>query len=156
MEIDKQTAKKLFDQAPDWFKENLKEEFGEDLFKKREYENIKTFSDACLACGTTEEAFNEKFEGTSLDADTLAFEKLKIVNKAINNGRTPDHTNSDERKWFPYYLLSSGFGFSGSAFDYGYAIVRVGSLLCFETQEQSDYSGQQFIDLWRAFITNKN
>jgi hypothetical protein len=155
MKIDQQTAKKLYDQSPDWFKENLKQEFGEDLFKKREYENIKIFSDACLACGTTEDAFNEKFKGSELDVDTMAFEKLKIVNKAINNGWTPDYTNSDQRKWFPYYLLSSGFGFSRSSYHCDFTTATVGSRLCFETEEQSNYSGQQFIDLWRAFITNK-
>jgi hypothetical protein len=155
MEINKQTAKRLFDQSPDWFQEQLRNEFGEDLFKKRGFEEIKTFDDACRACGTTEEEFNSKFAGLNLDVDTLAFEKLKIVNKAINQGWSPDYSNEDQYKWFPYFLLSSGFGFSYSGYGCGCANANVGSRLCFETEEQANWSGTQFRDIWKAFITNK-
>jgi hypothetical protein len=156
MEIDKQTAKRLYDESPDWFQNQLKREFGEDLFKKREYENIKTFEDACRYCGTTEAEFNKKLTDLCLDADTISFEKLKIVNRAINQGWAPDYTNTNQRKWFPYFVLSSGFGFSDSNYYCDRTAASVGSRLCFETEEQASYSGRQFIDLWRAFITNKN
>ncbi|MEI7424468.1 MAG: hypothetical protein WCK18_20370, partial [Prolixibacteraceae bacterium] len=65
----------------------------------------------------------------------------------------PDWNNTDQRKWWPYFNLSSGFGFSYSFFGYGYASTFVGSRLCFETSEKSNYAANQFIDLYKEFLT---
>lgn len=117
------------------------------------FTDIKTFDDACKVCGTTENDFYLKFSDKLLDHDTFAYEQLKVVVKAINQGWTPDWNNTDQRKWWPYFNLSSGFGFSYSAFGYGYAYTAVGSRLCFETSEKSNYAANQFIDLYKEFLT---
>jgi hypothetical protein len=49
-------------------------------------------------------------------------------------------------------VLSSGFGFDASACYCDFAGTLVGSRLCFETKEKSDYAAQQFIDLYKSFL----
>lgn len=60
MKLTLETAKKLYNDktTQDWFKKQLETEFGKQLLKEFDYRNIKTFEDACEACGTTESEFN--------------------------------------------------------------------------------------------------
>ena len=110
--LKKTTARRLYPEAPGWFQKVLNESFGEDFFSEREYTDIKIFEDACEELGIDPE---EEFNGTDL-ADEVAYKKLKIVVKAINQGWEPDWDNTNQRKYWPYFKLSSGFGFSRSDF----------------------------------------
>lgn len=151
MEINKQTAKMIYEGSPDWFKSQLEKEFGKGNFIKNEFENIKTFEDACNALGVNpDEVYNEKDL-----PDEIAYKKLKVIVKAINKSWVPDWNNGDERKWWPWFNLSSGFGFSGSNYDYASTYTTVGSRLCFKTEEQSDFAAMQFIDLYEQLLTIK-
>jgi hypothetical protein len=80
---------------------------------------------------------------------------LKMVVKAINGDWTPDWSNSDQYKYWPYFILSSGFGFSYSYYYSDHSDTTVGSRLCFETREKSNYAAQQFIDIYEQFMTIK-
>jgi|SRR5665647_337756 len=153
LKIEKETAKKLYPNVPKWYQKEMVAEFGEEFFKEEGYESIKTFDDACRACGTSEQEFNEKFSNLGLDIDTLNYEKIKVVAKAINQGWAPDWSDADQYKYYPYFkVLSSGFGFSGSDYYCTYADATVGSRLCFESREKSDYAAAQFIDLYKQFL----
>lgn len=149
-----ETAKKVYNQAPSWYKEVLEDEFGKEKLIKREFTDIKTFDDACKYFGTTEEEFNLKL-GDLLPSDTFAYEQLKLIVKAINQGWTPDWGNTNQRKWWPYFNLSSGFGFSSSSYFYGGTLTDTGSRLCFETEEKSNYAATQFLSIYEEFITVK-
>ncbi|RPJ66846.1 MAG: hypothetical protein EHM20_17495 [Alphaproteobacteria bacterium] len=149
MTIEKAKAKKLFNESPQWFKEELISEFGEDFFKPLEYESIKTFEDACKKFKV-----HPDYVFTDRDStDEIAYKKLKVIIAAINNGWKPDWSNSNQKKWWPWFNLSSGFGFSFSAYYGGYSSTTVGSRLCFESQEKSDYCATQFIDLYKDLLT---
>lgn len=153
--LKKNTAKQLYPEAPAWFQKVLTETFGEDYFKKRDYTDIKTFADACEECGTIEEEFNERFANLGLDADTINYEKAKIVVKAINQGWTPDWSNSYQYKYWPYFKLSSGFSFSNADSYYVFTVTNVGSRLCFESEAKCTYAAKQFIDIYEQFLTIK-
>jgi hypothetical protein len=148
MKITKQTARKLYNESPDWFKDQLKEAFGKESFEKRSFKDIKTFEDACkeLDISTTQVCAGDT-------KDEEAYKMLKIIIKAINQGWEPDWSDTNQRKWWPYFVLSSGFGFSFSYYHYGNADARVGSRLCFESQDKSDYAANQFLDLYKQFLT---
>ncbi len=147
--IEKQKAKRLYDESPDWFKRDLEAEFGEDFFKATNYESIKTFEDACKKLKVyPDDIFNKKDS-----PDEVAYKKLKVIVKAINNGWIPNWKDSDQKKWFPWFNLSSGFGFSGSYYCCDYAGTFIGSRLCFESSEKSEYAANQFIDLYKDLLT---
>jgi len=125
--------------------------------KNQNYQDIKTFSDACIAVGVSEELFYQKHD--SLSNYLMNVAKLEIINKAINGDWIPDWTNSNEYKYYCWFdmSVSSGFGFSGT--DYGYlaSSSRVGSRLCYETRKQAIYAGKQFNDEYKSvYVINKN
>ena len=148
MEITKQTAKKLYNESPDWFKEELTKSFGKESFDKRSFRDIKTFEDACKELDiSTAQVFGTETK------DEEAYKKLKIIIKAINQGWIPGWNNSNQPKYWPYFNLSSGFGFSYSGYSYVGTDATVGSRLCFETREKCEYTAKQFIDIYKEFLT---
>jgi hypothetical protein len=151
LKIKKETAKKIYQDAPAYLKEILVETFGRECFAKRKFNEIKTFEDACSELGITQEDLLHI--GNNDLPDEKAYKKLKIVIMAINQGWIPDWNDTDQRKWYPWFNLSSGFGFSLSAYCYDDAHTAVGSRLCFESEEKSDYAAKQFLDLYKQFLT---
>jgi hypothetical protein len=149
MELRKETAKRLFEESPEWFKKEMIQAFGKKCFEKIDFRDIKTFEDACM-----DQEINPQSVYFGNDTpDEIAYKKLKICVKAINQEWTPDWSNSNQPKWWPYFNLSSGFGFSVSNFGYAYAYSGVGSHLCFESEEKASYAAQQFIDIYKEFLT---
>jgi hypothetical protein len=148
MKIDKATAKRIYEK-PERIIELLEAEFGADCFRKKDFNEIKTFEDACKELEINPQAV---YYGNDTP-DEIAYKKLKIVIRAINQGWIPDWSNTNQQKWSPYFNLSSGFSFSYTHYYYAYSIAHVGSRLCFETQEKAAYAGKQFIDLYKEFLT---
>lgn len=146
-------AKAIYPTSPAWFQKELAAEFGAKAFEKRSFKDIKTFEDACEELGikNPESLFTE-----SDTPDEIAYKKLKVVAKAINQGWIPDWDDKSQQKWWPWFSLSSGFGFSGSNFSYDGTITTVGSRLCFESEAKSDYAATQFIDIYKQFLTLNN
>ena len=149
LKIKKETAKKLYVESPEWFKDQLVEEFGEACFKAKSFDEIKTFEGAC-----TELGINPGLVFNDLDSpDEIAYKKLKVIAKAINQGWSPDWSDSNQYKYYPYFkVLSSGFGFSDALYDSTGTDTSVGSRLCFESREKSDYAASQFVDLYKQFL----
>ena len=151
LKIKKATAIKIFNKASAEIKEILNETFGPECFSGKIIDRVKTFEDACeIASVTAERIYNE-----SDTQDEIAYKKLKFIIRVINEGWKPDWNNTSQRKWYPWFRLSSGFGFGGSDFIYDGADTSVGSRLCFETEEKSEYVAKQFIDLYETFLTIK-
>ena len=148
LKIKKETAKKIYADAPDSLKEILVETFGRECFHKRKYDDIKTFEDACEALSLIPAQF-----GTGCTSDEIAYMKLKVIVKAINQDWIPDWDNSNQYKWWPFFNLSSGFGFSGTHYCYDYTYTAVGSRLCFESKKKARYTANQFLDLYKQFLT---
>jgi len=148
LKIEKQTAKKLYPEAPGWFQKVLIETFGEKFFKK-DFRDIKTFSDACEELGLDP----DDVVGHLVLNDEITYRKLKVIAKAINQGWLPDWNNTNQYKWFPYFKLSSGFGFGYSIYYSTHTTTYVGSRLCFESEEKASYAGKQFTDLYKDFLT---
>ena len=149
LDISEKTAKRLYPESQSWFREVLEETFGRNCFKKKDWKYIKTYEDACEALGL------DAKDQFMIDAtpDEKAYIKLKIIIQAINQGWTPDWSNSSQYKYSPWFDLSSGFGFSRSVWHYSCAAADVGSRLCFESKEKSDYTATQFFDVYKEFLT---
>jgi hypothetical protein len=121
--------------------------------KEFDFRTIKTFNDACKAFGTSEKEFNKKFDALGLDPDTINYEKLKLVIKAVNNGWKPNWQDCNQPKFYPWFeVLSSGFGFDSSSYNCTFAFTGCGSRLCFQSREKSDYTAKQFIELYNGFL----
>jgi len=109
-----------------------------------DFRTIKTFEDASIKLGIVELP-QFTFLPDEFQKPLLAAYKLMVIYMAINNGWTPDWSNSNQWKYFPWYsVLSSGFGFSCSDYNSASALTSVGSRLCTDTSEKALYIAKQF------------
>jgi len=142
-EIEKET-KKLNDEA-----KSLREVIER---KSNVMLRVKTFADACIECGTTEEDFNKKYFSLDLDKDTIAYEKIKIIAKALNDVWVADLNNKEQRKYYPYFNASP-FGFAATSYDFWVTAANAaGSRLCYKNSELAEYAGRQFESEYKEMI----
>ena len=154
MKLDLATAKKLYNDktTQDWFKKQLETEFSKQLLKEFNYKNIKSFEDACEVLEINPNDVFSKID----TKDEIAYKKLKIIIKAINNGWTPDWANSNQYKYYTwFYVLSSGSGFSDTVYCYTYSCTVVGSRLCVDSKDKALYIAEQFKDLYEDYLLLK-
>ena len=111
-----------------------------------DFRTIKTFEDACAKLGIDPKNLPDL---SLLSEDCLesiiAYYKLIVIYKAINDGWTPDWGNARQWKYYPYFwVLSSGFGFSGSHCGGADTDSICSSRLCTNTSEKAMYIAKQF------------
>jgi hypothetical protein len=143
-----ETAKRVYNQAPSWYKEVLEDEFGKEKLTKREFTDINSLEEARIATGKSLAYLEVRSEETT---DEWAYRMLKMVRDAICQDWVPDWTNTNQKKWTPVVNRSDGSGFSCSVYYYVYAVTGVGSRLWFETEKQSGHFGRTFIALIMKF-----
>jgi hypothetical protein len=152
LQIEKQTARRLYPTAASELKQILVETFGKSFFDADIFERVKSYEDACAELGI--EPINEaELKRQGLPDDEIAYRKLKTVTKALNGDWEADWTDDDEKKWAPYFTVSpSGFVFYVSSCNYSYAGAGYAVRLCFKDEETASYAGRTFTDLYRRFI----
>ena len=139
---------------------------------------IKTFEDACHEIGIDAEAWNRDKISLGLEPDVLAFLKLRIIVKALNEGWEPRFTE-DECRYYPWFILYTGEEYNkldeeeksrvvyrsngiasalggvscaSAGYDSSGALASVGVRLAFKTSELAAYCGRQFLDIWADFV----
>ncbi len=116
-------------------------------------ERIKTFEDACEHQGINVDDFISGCKNDTLDE--IAYKKLKIIARALNENKEPDWNNSSEGKYYPYFDMrsSSVFGFSGTNCDNWHTGTNCGSRLSFRTSKLAIYAGKQFTSIYKELFT---
>lgn len=87
----------------------------------------------------------------------IAFNRLCTIAQAWNkeDDFTPDFSNRNQEKWFPWFVYSNDAAGFVCALADGTATgadAAVGSRLCFKTRERAMQFGKQFIDLWNDIL----
>lgn len=187
--ISKQDLLKAYREAEPSQKELMKQLFGAATFTNNfnVMERVKTFQDALNELGDDHPlvrqfvcvcniAFNNS--GVKLDADIIAYLKLRIIAAALNEGWEPLFTE-DEYRYYPYFYLitkeayeqlsdedkkrcvgrsgdnANAYGGLVYACPYGgsaYSVTYGGVRLAFRTSELAEYAGKQFLNIWADFV----
>ena len=157
LEITRQAAIKAHDEASTKGKTLLENLFGKRVFQKDIKERIKTFDDVIRELGDEPEEFKNAISIME-EPDEIAYAKLKLIAKALNEGWTPDWSNGEWDKWYPWFDMDDSSSAGRFSFD-GAGDQRsgsgVGSRLCFKSEELADYAGTQFLDIYKDFFTVK-
>ena len=112
----------------------------------------KAFKDACKKIGRPESIDLSGMPEDMRD-QAMAQYMLMVITEAKNEGWKADWTNSDQRKWFPYFGFSpSGVRFGSSNCNYSYAAAGRAARLCFKDEATSDAAGKQHTELYSKFI----
>lgn len=87
----------------------------------------------------------------------IAFNRLCTIAQAWNkeDDFTPDFSNRNQEKWFPWFVYSddaAGFVSAYTHHSATYATAGIGSRLCFKTSARALQFGEQFIDLWNQVL----
>lgn len=87
----------------------------------------------------------------------IAFYKLTIIIRALNEGWEPDWSNWDEWKYYNWFYVgkgedqrSSGIRYSDTRYTYASAVI--GSRLCCGKSADAEYIGKQFENLYNDYL----
>ena len=118
---------------------------------------VKTYADACAVLGI--EPMNEDvFTKLGFTKDEIAYRKLKTIAEALNEGWRPNWADSNEYKYFPWFVYnpsSAGFAYARTYCTASCADAYVGSRLCYKPRELATYAGRQFEGLYNDFLLIK-
>ena len=141
-------------------------------------ERVKTFKDACNELGIEHDKWVQDKKDLGLEADVIAYLKLRIIAAALNEGWKPQFT-TDEYRYFPWFYLytqseidemseeeksrvvcrsyNNAYANGGvaSAYTYSdssYTYAHIGSRLAFKTRELAEYAGRQFVEIWADYV----
>ena len=93
----------VYTQLNDEQKAVLNEIFGEDTFKPKDIrDRVKNFEDACTVLGIDPDEWKKRH--LMFDKDVLAYLKLRVISKALNEGWYPKFTE-DERRYYPWFYI---------------------------------------------------
>lgn len=145
---------------------------------KNVMERIKTFEDACNELGIDHNEWMQDKKELGLEADVIAYLKLRIIAAALNEGWKPQFT-TDEYRYFPWFYLytqseidemseeeksrvvyrsynsanaNGGVAVAYTDNDSSYAYTGIGSRLAFKTRELAEYAGRQFVEIWADYV----
>jgi hypothetical protein len=116
-------------------------------------ERIKTFDDVLHENGVEKSVFENNCQ--DLTTDEVAYKMIKEIVKAFNEGWTPDWTDSNEYKYYPWFKMSSpsGGGFSYGDYDIWRAGSSVGSRLCYKSSDLAKHAANLFLDIYKDLQT---
>ncbi len=141
-------------------------------------ERVKTFKDACNELGIEHDKWVQDKKDLGLEADVIAYLKLRIIAAALNEGWKPQFT-TDEYRYFPWFCLYTqseidemseedksrvvfrsvsnalaygGVAYANTSYDSSYTSTSIGSRLAFKTRELAEYAGRQFVEIWADYV----
>jgi len=77
---------------------------------------------------------------------------LAVVAEAVNEGWKPDWTKVSQRKYYPWWDLSSGSGLSFDDYVCVHSYSAVGSRLCYVSYEVAEHVAEHFKELYEDLM----
>jgi hypothetical protein len=141
-ELAEYAGKTFIDQYNKWL---IIPENKSKLIEEVNYREIKTMSDVYRINGITKLT-------TPPETKERYYEDLILVAKALNGNWKPDCNGMNEYNWFPYFVFSSMFQFSGEGCVQGFTYSSIGSRLCLKNQQIAEYAGKTFIEQYEKLM----
>ena len=160
LQIDGDKAKVLFPNASKEFKEMLIDSFGKEYFFEKITDRVKSIADAYIIVGRIRPDLQHfiALYGELEEAEAMqAHWDLMTLFKALNEGWRPTWSNSEEKKWYCWFNLSRGFGFSDAIYDWTDTVTCCGSRLVLKNKELALHAGgSNFLPTLEKYLTFKN
>lgn len=119
-------------------------------------DRVKTFEDACRVLGLDSKQLPVVDLLPEKDRKSIiAYYKLTVIVRALNEGWEPDWQDWVEYKYFNwFYIDSAGFAYAHThdATTSMNTYTHVGSRLCFKTDTLARYARVQFRDLYFEYL----
>ena len=105
---------------------------------------VTSFDDACNKLGISTDLSHFSKINDEFKEQQIAFYKLSIIIRVLNNGWIPNWKDSNEKKWFNYWNL----GFSDYRTSYYSTSTSVPSALYLKNKELCEYVKVRFESLY--------
>jgi hypothetical protein len=121
-------------------------------------EKVKTFEDACAVLGLDPKQLPAVDNLPEKDRRSIiAYYKLTIIIRALNEGWELDFSNWNEWKYWNWFYIESygahaGFAYASANCAASTTYTYFGSRLCFKTRERATYAREQFRDLYFEYL----
>lgn len=116
-------------------------------------DRIKTYENACDVLGCSYKMWSDYDT-----EDEIAYKKLKIITKVLNENHKKDWTNPNEPIYFPWFEIANkpGSGFDhSSCYSWG-TWSGVSSRLGFKSRELAIYAAKQFEQIYHIYMVIKD
>ncbi|NCB97342.1 MAG: hypothetical protein EOM36_03150 [Bacteroidia bacterium] len=127
----------------------------------RSSERIKSFEEACLSLGLDPTQLPVVVNLPEKDHNAIiAFYKLTIITRALNEGWEPNWTDLSEWKYFNYLYIGGaaddgsicGLSASDAISVFSVADTGLGARLAFKSRELAEYAYSQFKELFWQYV----
>jgi hypothetical protein len=120
-------------------------------------EKVKTYEDACKVLGLDPENLPVVEHLPEKDRKSIvAFYKLTIITRALNEGWKPDFLDWKQLKYWNWFYVktgaATGFGCASSIYAPSTAGAAIGSRLCFKSEELAEFAGENFRDIYFEYL----
>ena len=134
LKVQKANALLAFQKAGKEARQVLCDIFGRDTFEPFKFEDLDEVEKKVIA----------------------AYSRLRAKAKEKRGSWTPDFTNSNQAKYFPWFKYKDGVGFvvAGTDSYWAYASTDVGSRLCFPTSEMAIEFAKENSEDYNTILSN--
>lgn len=121
-------------------------------------DKIKSFEDACKHLGLNPNDLPVVDMLPEKDRKSIiAYYKLTIITRALNEGWEPDFSKWNEYKYYNWFYVEENkdqrsSGFRSDVSHYTFTFTIIGSRLCFKNRELAKYATEQFKELYREYL----
>lgn len=113
-------------------------------------DKIKSFLDACNVLGVDPK---NVYHSSDSPMD-IAFKKLKIIIKALNEGWWPNFEDESEYKYWNYFKMKGGFSYWDT--DYSNTTTNVPSALLLKSNDLALHVAEIALEEYKILYTSKN
>ena len=117
-------------------------------------DRVQSFEDACAYLGLDPKDLPVVDHLPEKDRRSIiAYYKLTIIIRALNEGWEPDFTNRNQWKYYNwFYFDTAGFACANTNSTASYTGACIGSRLCFKTRELAAYAREKFWGLYCEYL----
>lgn len=159
LQIDEHKAYNLYRTATPEFKQALEDTFGREFFNRSITDRVKSYEDACAVLGIDPHgSMPDTSECPAEDRRAyVAFHKLVIIIRTLNEGWRPDWADTEQPKWFLWWYTEGAAGLACALSHYApsAASAIIGSRLCFKSEALADYAAETFKCLFEDYLLFK-
>lgn len=159
LQIDENKVLELYQKLSLEFQQMLEDALGKEFFNRKITDRVKTYEDACAILEIDPlESLPDTSDCPKEDRKAyVAFHKLVVITRALNEGWRPDWSNTNQPKWFNWWWTNgnAGLASAGSSYAPSYTLAHFGSRLCFKSEALAYYAAETFKELYEDYLMFK-
>lgn len=121
--------------------------------KSKDIYDAKSFEELCAIKGVKSQSILPfKKAKNTFQQGINFFAKLSFIRDVLSKGWEANWNDSNEKKWYPWFIMGSGFAFSFTSCEYDLSGAVSGSRLCLQDEKSAEHFGKVYLQEWKDFL----